>query len=278
MFLFCVIANEVKQSCDYDQVGSLRAVYDATGAIVKRIDYDSFGNIIADTNPTFTVPFGFAGGLDDRDIGLVHFGFRDYDPATGRWTAKDPIGFAGGDVDVYGYVLNDPVNLIDPFGLEENSTAEDISSWGSAAAGGIEAASNVVNYGPYWGEIGTKPISTSGLLPNQFDKWGGTASKLGAGFTFAATGFEIYEICKVQGDSHGKKAKKVIFAAGANTAGYFAGIGAVGYLFGAGTTIVIAGATAPAWVTAVAGVAVVGGIGYLVSISKKAYNNYVDKN
>ena len=83
----------------YDQVGSLRAVYDATGAIVKRMDYDSFGNIIADTNPTFTVPFGFAGGLDDRDIGLVHFGFRDYDPATGRWTAKDPIGFAGGDVE-----------------------------------------------------------------------------------------------------------------------------------------------------------------------------------
>ena len=34
----------------------------------------------------------------------------------GRWTAKDPIGFAGGDTDLYGYVLNDPVNRVDPYG------------------------------------------------------------------------------------------------------------------------------------------------------------------
>ena len=71
----------------------------------------------SDTNPTFGIPFGFAGGLHDRDTGLVRFGFRDYDPDIGRRTAKDPIGFAGGDTDLYGYVLNDPVNLIDPFGL-----------------------------------------------------------------------------------------------------------------------------------------------------------------
>jgi uncharacterized protein RhaS with RHS repeats len=45
------------------------------------------------------------------------YGFRDYDPDVGRWTAKDPIGFLGGDVDLYGYCLSDPVNLIDRFGL-----------------------------------------------------------------------------------------------------------------------------------------------------------------
>jgi RHS repeat-associated protein len=101
----------------YDQVGSLRIVADASGNVVKRIDYDSFGNIIDDTNPTFEVPFGFAGGLHDRDTGLVMFGYRDYNPDTGRWTAKDPILFIGGDTDLYGYCLNDPVNLIDPLGL-----------------------------------------------------------------------------------------------------------------------------------------------------------------
>jgi hypothetical protein len=47
----------------------------------------------------------------------VRFGYRDYDPGVGRWTAKDPILFSGGDTDLYGYVLNDPVNLIDPLGL-----------------------------------------------------------------------------------------------------------------------------------------------------------------
>ncbi len=73
-----------------------------------------------DTNPAFTVPFGFAGGLYDRDTGLFRFGFRDYDPETGRWTAKDPIGFAGGDTDLYGYCLNDPVNWVDLWGLTQS--------------------------------------------------------------------------------------------------------------------------------------------------------------
>ena len=100
----------------YDQVGSLRIVADASGNVVKRIDYDSFGNIIDDNNPSFEVPFGFAGGLHDRDTGFVRFGYRDYDPDTGRWTAKDPILFAGGETDLYGYCLSDPVNIIDPTG------------------------------------------------------------------------------------------------------------------------------------------------------------------
>jgi uncharacterized protein RhaS with RHS repeats len=47
----------------------------------------------------------------------MRFGYRDYDPETGRWTAKDPAGFGGLDTNLYGYVYNDPVNLIDPVGL-----------------------------------------------------------------------------------------------------------------------------------------------------------------
>ncbi|MFZ5564795.1 MAG: RHS repeat domain-containing protein, partial [Thermodesulfobacteriota bacterium] len=101
----------------YDQVGSLRAVADGSGNVVKQIDYDSFGFVLSDTNPGLEVLFGFAGGLYDKETGLVRFGYRDYDPDTGRWTAKDPIGFAGGDSDLYGYVLCDPVNLVDPWGL-----------------------------------------------------------------------------------------------------------------------------------------------------------------
>jgi RHS repeat-associated protein len=100
----------------YDQVGSLRVVADAAGNVVKRIDYDSFGSIISETNPTFKVPFGFAGGLHDKDTDLIKFGYRDYDPDVGRWTAKDPIGFAGGDIDLYGYVANNPTNNTDPTG------------------------------------------------------------------------------------------------------------------------------------------------------------------
>jgi RHS repeat-associated protein len=63
------------------------------------------------------VPLGFAGGFYDHDTKLVRFGARDYDPALGRWTAKDPIDFAGGDMNLYGYVGNSPVNWVDPSGL-----------------------------------------------------------------------------------------------------------------------------------------------------------------
>jgi RHS repeat-associated protein len=100
-----------------DYLGSPRLVVDvATGNVAERIDYDEYGVVVADTNPGFQ-PFGYAGGLYDKDTGLVRFGARDYDAQVGRWTAKDPIQFAGGDKNVYGYVLNDPVNRLDPRGL-----------------------------------------------------------------------------------------------------------------------------------------------------------------
>ena len=102
----------------YDQVDSLRAVMDSTGTVVKQVDYDSFGSIINDSNSGIVVPFGFAGGLHDRDTGLVRFGYRDYDPVIGTFISKDPIGFKGGDTNLYRYVKNRPATLIDPFGLQ----------------------------------------------------------------------------------------------------------------------------------------------------------------
>lgn len=100
-----------------DHLGSPRVITDASGGVVKRIDYDAYGNVIHDSNPHHSLPFGFAGGLYDADTGLIRFGYRDYDPDSGRWTARDPIGFAGGDWNLYGYVLNDPINWIDRTGL-----------------------------------------------------------------------------------------------------------------------------------------------------------------
>lgn len=101
-----------------DQLGSPRLVVDsASGNVLERIDYDEFGNVINDTNPGLQ-PFGFAGGLYDADTKLLHIGARDYDSASGRWTTKDPIWFEGADSNLYGYVLSDPINLIDPTGFD----------------------------------------------------------------------------------------------------------------------------------------------------------------
>ncbi|AUX41281.1 uncharacterized protein SOCE26_026910 [Sorangium cellulosum] len=98
-----------------DHLGSPRLVVDAaSGQIAQRLDYDEWGNVTLDTNPGFQ-PFGFAGGLYDRETKLVRFGARDYDPSVGRWTSKDASGFAGGP-NFYAYGHNDPVNYVDPDG------------------------------------------------------------------------------------------------------------------------------------------------------------------
>jgi len=101
----------------YDQVGTLKAISNSKQRVIKKITYDSYGTILNETNQAFKVPFGFAGGLYDSDTKLTRFGYRDYDAYTGKWTAKDPIDFGGGDSNLYGYVLQDPVNFVDPSGL-----------------------------------------------------------------------------------------------------------------------------------------------------------------
>ena len=99
-----------------DHLGSPRLVVNVlTGAVAQRIDYDGFGDVVLDTNPGFQ-PFGFAGGLYDRDTKLLQFGARDYDAQTGRWTIKDLIGFDGGVSNLYSYVSNNSVNSFDPYG------------------------------------------------------------------------------------------------------------------------------------------------------------------
>jgi RHS repeat-associated protein len=129
-----------------DHLGSPRLVVDtASGTVVQRMDYDEFGRVILDTNPGFQ-PFGFAGGVYDRDTGLARFGARDYDPMTGRWTAKDPIRFAGG-MNVYTYAKGDPVNRVDLIG--RISTQVDIRQ--AIAAGifhaGVGAAVGASSFG-----------------------------------------------------------------------------------------------------------------------------------
>jgi RHS repeat-associated protein len=96
-----------------DHLGSLRFVINTSnGTIAQRIDYDDWGNVLVNTAPDWT-PFGFAGGIYDKDTKLTRFGARDYDAEVGRWTSKDPILFKGLQANLYSYTLNDPVNIQD---------------------------------------------------------------------------------------------------------------------------------------------------------------------
>ncbi len=100
-----------------DHLGSPRLIVNvADGTVMQRLDYDEFGNVLKDTTPGFQ-PFGFAGGLYDIETQLIHFGSREFDPKTGRWTSRDPVMFSGGSINTYAN-LNDPVNTVDPSGRE----------------------------------------------------------------------------------------------------------------------------------------------------------------
>ena len=110
-----MIRNGVRYRFVLDQVGSVRlAINLDDGTVAQRIDYDAFGRVTQNTNPGFQ-PFGYAGGLSDDDTKLVRFGVRDYDPETGRWTARDPV-VSGGASSRYVYADNEPLGLYDPSG------------------------------------------------------------------------------------------------------------------------------------------------------------------
>lgn len=153
-----------------DYLGSVRLVVDAqTGEIAQRLDYDAWGRVTTDTQPGFQ-PFGFAGGLYDPDTGLVRFGLRDYDAEAGRWTAKDPIGFLGGDSNLYAYVGNDPVNATDPSGLF--NPAKGAAGVGNLAFATFKAYKGFSKLGE---ALQSSPAATTGVgaaIPAGLAAWG----------------------------------------------------------------------------------------------------------
>ncbi len=68
-------------------------------------------------------PFQYTGRENDG-TGLYYYRARYYDADVGRFVSEDPIRFAGGDVNFYAYVGNNPVNMIDPFGLDRYAPCE----------------------------------------------------------------------------------------------------------------------------------------------------------
>lgn len=126
-----------------DHLGSVRMIVNTvTGAVVQKIDYDEYGNVIYVQNENQFFDLTYAGGLYDSETGLVRFGARDYDPSTGRWTCKDPIWFGGGVSNIYEYCLNDPVNRIDLIGLQVIQGSSGVGG-SYALFGGVHGEFNV---------------------------------------------------------------------------------------------------------------------------------------
>lgn len=97
-----------------DHSGTTSALTDGSGSVVETLAYDSFGNNGGSTRTRYT----YTGRERDPDTGLLYYRARFYDPQLGRFISEDPIGFAGGDVNLYGYVWQNPLTARDSSGLD----------------------------------------------------------------------------------------------------------------------------------------------------------------
>lgn len=114
------IDNKLKMSSNgrtyhflQDHLGSTVGITDSGGGLTDTNTYDSFGN---PSNSSFSTRYQFTGREFDSFSGLQYSRARWYHPLIGRFISEDPIGFRGGDVNLYGYVNNNPSNNKDPFG------------------------------------------------------------------------------------------------------------------------------------------------------------------
>ena len=99
-----------------DGLGSITELTNQTGTVVQRYTYSSFGKIESQLDASFVQPYTFTGRELDAESGLYSYRARAYDPNNGRFLQEDPSGYAGGSLNLYPYVVNNPVNLIDPSG------------------------------------------------------------------------------------------------------------------------------------------------------------------
>jgi RHS repeat-associated protein len=99
-----------------DGLGSITSLSNSAGSLPQAYQYDSFGKQTASSG-SLTNPFQYTARESDAETGLYYYRARYYDPTSGRFLSEDPISFRGG-FNFYSYVLDDPLNWIDPFGLK----------------------------------------------------------------------------------------------------------------------------------------------------------------
>ena len=108
-----------------DKLDSVRDVVSAAGTLLDHIVYDSYGNILTQTNGSSGDRFAFAGMEYDSSTGQYYDRARSYDPRIGAFTILDPLGFAAKTANLYRYVGNNATNWTDPTGLNAEFDKQD---------------------------------------------------------------------------------------------------------------------------------------------------------
>lgn len=134
----------------YDGNGNVSEMLNASGMVSAHWEYDAFGNTTYKTAgswPSVASEFTYRFSTKPMDLhtGLYYYGYRYYDPVTGRWPSRDPIGEQGG-INLYGFLANDAVSDVEVLGLIPLETIADVTSIGHS---GYELYND-----PTWGNFG----------------------------------------------------------------------------------------------------------------------------
>ena len=113
-----ISADGVPSYFGTDILGSVRSVTDKYGSVQSSYDYDVFGSPYLG-NLENTIVFGYCGKTYDTGTELYDYGFRDYSSVSARFTTVDPIRDG---TNWFSYVVNDPINYVDPLGLKANDS------------------------------------------------------------------------------------------------------------------------------------------------------------
>jgi RHS repeat-associated protein len=102
----------------FDGNGNVSALVNvANGATLANYEYGPFGEVIRATGPMAKLnPFRFSTKYEDDETDMLYYGYRYYNPSTGRWLSRDPLEEQGGD-NLYSAMYNDPVDCFDLLGL-----------------------------------------------------------------------------------------------------------------------------------------------------------------
>ena len=135
---------------------------------VEHYQYDPFGNIThqKDFDTTGVVhdnPYRFSTKFTDDETGLVYYGFRFYSTVIGRWLNRDPVGERGG-ANLYGFVFNKPLFLIDYLGLVD-CQYEFVVDHAFAVDDYVDGFEEGCSSGASGAGCGTQPDSPNGGIP-----------------------------------------------------------------------------------------------------------------
>lgn len=148
-----------------DHLGTVRDLTDNNGNVANHITYDSYGNILDQSDPSVLSRYAFTGRESDEEIALYFYRARYYDSITGQFLGEDAVGIGGGYAKLHVYVGNSPVDSIDPDGLHPLGSPD-----GPKAPKPKNTPSGPSRPRPGTGDINTGPIHRPGDDKPRFGK------------------------------------------------------------------------------------------------------------